>query len=314
MDNNWACKVCGYSVYTEKSLNLHLKRHGLTKEEYYYQYYNRKDLLTGEPIEFKSAEQYLISDFNSKKNLNTYLNSLEKFKGQNYLLTKLQEYAKKKELKYAPSSVELRTIKQLPTINFFEKFFDGGYVEACFKINFKCLWKYDNWKSADLINLSLRTDTREQSPLQIPARHKNEVLKVNYGDYECLEPKCNIHIERKGLSDFLGTMSQGYERFEREIEGALKNKINLVILVEEDINDALGFDYLPHIYTKATPDFIFHRMRDLCRRFNNIQFVFVQGRKHSVKFMEQIFSNGDSAFKYDLQYIYEKELKTKWLG
>lgn len=308
------CKICGTISMTEKSFGQHIKKcHKITKEEYYNKLYNKKDMLTLEPLEYKNPEQYLLSDFNNKRNLNSWLNKADVNTGKTYLQNKLKEYALAKSLKYAPSSVELKTIKQLPTISYFEKFFSGGYLEACYSIGLKNLWKYDNYSTGEKAKLKIRIDTREQSPLNIQG-HDTEVFKVECGDYQCLLPERKTFIERKSDSDFLGTLSLNFERFKKEIIRAKKNNINLVVLVERNLDEMIAFDCLPHIYTKASPDFIFHRMRELCREFENIQFVFVDGRNHAVKLMEEIFCKGDESFKYDLQYLYIKKLKNLWLG
>ena len=57
------CKVDGKEFKDEKSLHLALRGYGLNKEKYYHTYYPKKDLLTGDTINFKTKEQY----FNSKK-------------------------------------------------------------------------------------------------------------------------------------------------------------------------------------------------------------------------------------------------------
>lgn len=41
-----------------------------------------------------------------------------------------------------------------------------------------------------------------------------------------------ISIERKSLSDLVGTLSKGYKRFKKEIIRAKENNIQLIILIE----------------------------------------------------------------------------------
>ena len=67
------CKVDGKEFKDEKSLHLSLRGYGLNKEKYYHTYYPKKDLLTGETLNFKTKEQYFNSDFNDKNNMKKWL-------------------------------------------------------------------------------------------------------------------------------------------------------------------------------------------------------------------------------------------------
>jgi hypothetical protein len=60
------CKFCNKDFDNDKSLHAHLKSHKISVSDYYQHYYPRKDLLTGELIEFKNKDQYFESDFNSE--------------------------------------------------------------------------------------------------------------------------------------------------------------------------------------------------------------------------------------------------------
>ncbi len=55
-------------------LHLYLRKLKVTQKDYYERFHGRKDLLTGEKIEFKDYKSYLISDFKNKINLNKYCN------------------------------------------------------------------------------------------------------------------------------------------------------------------------------------------------------------------------------------------------
>lgn len=105
-------------------------------------------------------------------------------------------------------------------------------------------------------------------------------------------------------------MSGGYERFINEIKRAEENNAYLVILVEDNISNALNFKFLKHISKKikATPEFIFHRVRNLIQRYPFIQFVFVKGRKEASRVVNKIFVSGCVHKKIDLQLAYEIKL------
>jgi len=57
----------------ENAVKLHgyLRKLKVTQKDYYEKYLPRKDLLTGEPIEFKDYKSYLISDFKKKINFSS---------------------------------------------------------------------------------------------------------------------------------------------------------------------------------------------------------------------------------------------------
>ena len=67
------CKVDGKEFPSEKALHMSLKGYGLNKVKYYQTYFERRDLLTNELINFKTKEQYLNSDFNDKNNMKKWL-------------------------------------------------------------------------------------------------------------------------------------------------------------------------------------------------------------------------------------------------
>jgi len=102
-------------------------------------------------------------------------------------------------------------------------------------------------------------------------------------------------------------MSGGYNRFINELERAKENNAYLIVLVEETLTNALSFQYLPHISKKirATPEFIFHRVRSLIQEYPNIQFLFADGRKESSRIVELIFTCGCCYKNIDLQLAYE---------
>ena len=161
-------------------------------------------------------------------------------------------------------------------------------------------------KEYDKEKYKILIDTREQKPLKF--KRETVSQKLDYGDYAFShsEHTCNCHIERKSLSDFIGTISGGHDRFINELERAKDNGAYLIVLVEEALTNALSFQYLPHISKKirATPEFIFHRVRDLIQEYPNIQFLFVNGRKESSRIVELIFTCECSYKKIDLQLAY----------
>ena len=117
----------------------------------------------------------------------------------------------------------------------------------------------------------------------------------------------NTYIERKSITDFIGTMSGGYDRFKREVDRAKEDNANLVVLVEEDISNCLNFKYLPYVSKKikATPEFVFRNVRELIQTYDNLHFLFVRGRLEATRVIQKLFLNAGKYNKIDLQLAYD---------
>jgi hypothetical protein len=306
------CKVDGKEFKDEKSLHLALRGYGLNKEKYYHQYYPKKDLLTGETINFKTKEQYLNSDFNDKNNMKKWLKSQPLEKSKQYCIDLLKKRKKDKNLIYSPSQIELRTIMS-PSIVFYNKIFND-YYDVCSSLGLenkfihpKNISNQFNFKLTQDDTISV--DTREQNWLKFNIPF--EIKTLPYGDYTCSNDNCNCYIERKSLSDFISTLSVGnLERFKKEIQKAHQNGSYLVVVIEEKLQNALSFQYLPHISKKikATPEFIFHNVRSLLQEYDNLQFLFVDGREEMKRTIEAILASKCFYKKADLQLAYDLKL------
>ena len=140
-------------------------------------------------------------------------------------------------------------------------------------------------------------------------------MKLDYGDYafSSSEASCKAFIERKAVGDFLATISGGYERFQREIQRSVDDEANLIVIVEQKLSKILYFNQqrkkntggLVYGKVKATPEFIFHRVRSLCQQYPSIQFLFVDGKTESSRVIEKIFTSGCIHKKVDLQLAYD---------
>jgi len=310
--NDYICKVCDKEFEAEKQLHGHLRVHDLRVVEYYQKYYPRYDLYNNKIIKFKNKKQYFDTDFNSRTNLRLWLkekSTEEKKEFCSNILTKRKE---EKDLIYSPSQVELRSIMS-PPIQYYEKEF-GSYYKLCSGLGFKNKYIIPNdivsaheWKNPIY---KIFIDTREQKPLKF--QRPIEVVTLKYGDYafSSKSATCNCYIERKSLSDFIGTLSGGYERFVNEIKRAKDDESNLIILVEDTLENAMSFKYLPYISKKikATPEFIFNRVRNLIQKHEHIQFLFVKGRRESSRIVERIFTCECVYKKIDLQLAYDNKI------
>jgi hypothetical protein len=303
------CKIDGKEFKDEKSLHFALKGYGLNKVKYYQKYFERRDLLTNELINFKTKEQYLNSDFNDKNNMKKWLKEQPINIAKEYCKNLLIKRKELKDLKYSPTQIELRTIMS-PSIIFYNKIF-GNYYDLCSSIALKNKFNINeeiknNFKNKLSQKDTIYVDTREQSWLKFDIPF--EIKTLSFGDYSCSNNNCNCYIERKSLSDFISTLSvKNFDRFKNEIEKAKDNNSYIIVMIEEKLSNALSFQYLPHISKKikATPEYIFHNVRDLLQQYDNLQFLFVDGRTEMTRVIESIFASNCSYKDFDLQLAYD---------
>ena len=303
------CKIDGKEFADEKSLHLSLRSYGLNKEKYYHTYYPKKDLFSGETINFKNKEQYFNSDFNDKNNMKKWLKQQPIEKAQEYCRSLLIKRKEEKGIVYSPTQVELRTIMS-PSIIFYNKIFEN-YYDLCSSVGLTNKFIHpDNITNQFKFKLtredSIYVDTREQDWLKFDVPF--EITTLPFGDYSCTNNNCNCYVERKSLSDFISTLSIGnLGRFTNEIIRAQKSNAYLVVIIEEKLTNALSFQYLPHISKKikATPEYIFHNVRQLIQEYDNLQFLFVDGKSEMKRVMESIFSSKCFYKKIDLQLAYD---------
>ena len=309
-----SCKIRGKEFEKDKGLHLHLKAHKISVKEYYQKYYPRYDLHTKDLIKFKNKEQYFSADFNNKSNLKYWLKKAPIEKAQEYCRNLLEKRREEKNIEYAPTEVELRTLP-FPPIPYYEVIF-GDYYKLCEDIGLKNklsplpknMQFEENYTKDHLIYV----DSREQKPLNI-SDFPTEVKGLKFGDY-CLNDKSKTHntyIERKSVPDLIGTLSSGLERFKNEINRAAEEEAYMVILVERKLEECLAFNRLAHVYkknTRVTPDFIFHNVRDLIQEFPHIQFLFANGRKECVRIVKKLLLSDVLKDKFDLQLAYDLKL------
>ena len=298
--DEFKCKECNADFETERSLHSHFRKHSLSIPDYYTKHYNRRDLFTDELLPFKNKEQYFERDFVSKVTMKKWLKSQPLDVVRNYCRELLRKRIEKKGLIYALTQVEMRST-MLPPVTFYEEVF-GNYEEFCAKLGLKTRFTDTNKYVANTDFIFC--DSREQKPLSLnfPIQVKN----LPFGDYFC--EGSNLYFERKELGDLIGTISQGFDRFVNEVERAQYNNANLIVLIETSLTQSLSFNYLPWLSKKirATPDFIFSRIRELLQRYPNLQFLFVNGRREAVRVIEGIYSK--NLYARDYQLLLDKKM------
>lgn len=304
MDNNIICKVCSKSFPDDTALHHHLKAHKLRQAEYYQKYYPRFDRYDNNIIKFKNKEQYFSAIFNSKKNLKCWLSCVTPRLAQSYIEQYFIQRRDSGKLRYVPTQVELKTM-MVPGIKYItEKF--GNYTEFCVNLGLNTRFfnhKLDEKKFNDISNKVIFTDSREQRPLELDNTQRIEGL--SFGDYRMKDSE--IYIERKSVSDAWGTLTGGFNRFEKEIVRAKEAGAYLVILVEATFSELEKFPNERQVYgkIKIPVEFVHHNIRFLLQKYDHIQFLFVNNRQEACRIVQKIFSAGNQVKDVDLQYQYD---------
>lgn len=118
--------------------------------------------------------------------------------------------------------------------------------------------------------IEITIDTREQTPWHFDETlAKVTIGTLKIGDY-AITGDTGFAVERKNFDDFLGTISTGWARFQREIYRAKERGFNLPIVVEGRLEDVLfHLDEHNHIvppnhsHDKLTPAFVLKRIGEL---------------------------------------------------
>jgi hypothetical protein len=308
---DFICKEskCEYSSKDKDEFIKHIKEaHGLKIDQYLKFNLNKRDLLTKEVIEFKSFEQYLLTDFVNKKNMLAWLKVEKNNLAKEFLLYKIIAHSELKSVCNFPSSSEMRTISYLPSIKTYQFFFENlnEFIDST-KLKRRYNYNKNELNFNFIHKKNITIDTREQKPIKL-VNYDIINEKLDFGDYSC---DGILAVERKSLSDLVSTLSSGFDRFNREVERAKSAGGYIVVVTECDINKFLSFSYSrTGKFAKASADFIFHRFREICKNFpENIQFCFSGGRKESSDLIPKILSMDIDVVKnVDFQYLIEHKL------
>jgi hypothetical protein len=296
------CKVCGEEFNYFAELQKHLRYyHKLSCKTYFETYWKRIDRFNGTKLEYKSFDQYITCDFVDKKNYKNWLKTLSKEECADYFKSKLGQYCDLKNLEVAPSQVECQSINCLLPISTMEAFSGMRYKDLYQKHGLRSRFNYEIPDNIHCTPISqIIVDSREQKPFDFE-EHTILNSKLEYGDYS-LHPNNKLAVERKSLSDCYGTLSGGRERFEREIQKAKKLEGYIVVVVESTLNNMM---YQKQKFSKASGEFIAHNMRQLLRKYDNLQFVFCDSRETAKEKTLHILGINEEACKIDLQYYFD---------
>jgi hypothetical protein len=300
------CKVCGEEFNYFAELQKHLRDyHKLSVKTYFETYWKRIDRFDGKKIEYKSFDQYITCDFIDKKNYKNWLKTLSKEECADYFKNKLEQYCDLKSIDTVPSQVECQSINCLLPVSTIETFSGMSFNDLCKKTGLKSRFDYKIPVEIPWTPIAqIIVDSREQKPFDFEEYTVIE-SKLEYGDYS-LHPEKALAVERKSLSDLYGTLSGGRERFEREVLKAKQVQGYIVVVVESTLNNMM---YQKQKFGKASGEFIAHNMRQLLRKYDNLQFVFCDGREEALNRTLSILGMDTQVFSIDLQYYFDTKCR-----
>ena len=296
------CKLCSLDFANDAVFHKHLKTHKMAQTVYYQKYYPRYDRYDGTIIKYKNKQYYFATEFNSKENLKQWLASVSPNTRRLYVINFLSLRRARKNLIYAPSQVELKTL-MVPGIKYINENL-GGYNKMCEELGFKKRFSQDSLDYSKFNDISKKVifiDSREQEPLKFNNMTRTEGM--NFGDYRMANS--NIYIERKSLGDAWGTLTGGFERFEREIIRAKEAGAYLVIVVESPFSSLEKYPLQRKVYgkIKIPVEFVYHSIRELMQKYEHIQFLFTKDRKEASEIIQKIFAADEQVKNVDLQYL-----------
>lgn len=305
------CKICDKSCKNKQGLHIHVSTtHKLTIPEYYTTVYKRADKYTGELLEFKDFNDYFNRDFKNLNNFISWAKNADHEEVRRLMLKQLKARVAGKELKFAPSHLELK-LNKMPSIDMFKEYF-GSYYKACQEIDVEPLYPKGIYKNffdynPQLEDVKILIDTREKKPLVFK---KSSDLKLDFGDYAVGDPYYNYtYVDRKDEADFKSTMTSGFERFKRELDRAKHFDAFLFIVIEGSVESIIKNNIL--FGSKSNLSFIWHNMRIISHEYaGRCQFIFTGNNG------ENLFNQLDSDFydEYDLLYKKYNDLKKSQEG
>lgn len=142
--------------------------------------------------------------------------------------------------------------------------------------------------------MTIIIDTREQTPWCFSDMVKTEVAALKIGDY-ALKGDLTFCVERKSLEDFLGTISEGWDRFQRELYRMDRYGVTQKVIVVEGDADSVffyscdeGIREPQHNHPRLEPAFVMHRVAELMVVFR-VAVLFAGCAEYAAAMAERIF-------------------------
>ena len=137
-----------------------------------------------------------------------------------------------------------------------------------------------------LQKMKIIVDTREQDPYKFSNFPDVEIIsqKLDTGDYSLAGAEEIITIERKSLTDFLGSITRERERFEKEVERMSKFQHKFIV-VESKLEKALEYTKTK---TLINSNMILGTVAGWYLKYN-VPFVFLSNRLDCQFFIHSFF-------------------------
>lgn len=139
-----------------------------------------------------------------------------------------------------------------------------------------------------LEKFKLLIDSREQLPLKFRpgAFDERTVVGLPFGDYACEigEDRVPICFERKGIGDLFGTMTQGYERFKKEMQRAKEANHKMILVIEKPLYEVED----GYRHSKYSGDSMLKKLAMLHVKYD-LEYHFFNGRREMARFIEETF-------------------------
>jgi ERCC4-type nuclease len=133
----------------------------------------------------------------------------------------------------------------------------------------------------------VQVDTREQQPFAFlglvadvregsrPLDVRTHVAALPSGDYSVLGHETDVAVERKSLQDLYATLSQGRERFERELERLSSAMFYACVVVEAEWSEILNH---PPEFCELLPKSVFRSVLAWQQRYANVHWLMMPNR------------------------------------
>jgi hypothetical protein len=126
-----------------------------------------------------------------------------------------------------------------------------------------------------------------------------EVAKLGEGDYSLKGYEGDIAIERKSLADLFGTVGQGRDRFERELQRLNDGGYRVTeVVVEAELSEILTS---PPRHSALSPKTISRSLISWRQKFRNVHWNLLPGREcaeiHVFRILQKFFSEKIKAEK-----------------
>jgi len=130
------------------------------------------------------------------------------------------------------------------------------------------------------MNPTIIIDSREQAPL-VFTQYPSLVSTLQSGDYSILGLCNKFAVERKSISDLIGSLTTGRERFERELHRLRGFHFARLLIIGKE-SDIIDGNYR----SKANPKSIMHSLYSFEAR-HNVPFVFAETPEDGARLVER---------------------------